>query len=217
MVASSMGPDQQDPEGPPVSPIEHAIREHLAADRGLAAVTLAIGSYGEELFGFMLAFARNDADADDLFSELCERLWSKLPQFGQRSSFRTWSYAIARNLVRDESRARERRRGRDVALSDAPEIHKLAQDVRTTTVQHLRSDAKARLEELRAALEPDDRTLLILSVDRHMGWREIAEVMSDGEPDDKELARISARLRKRFERIKARLRDQVLAKRARES
>lgn len=210
-----MEPDGRESDRPAATPIERAIREHVEAARWLEATTLGIESYGPELFGYMFAFARNDADADDLFAELCARLWTKLPQFGLRSSYRTWSYAVARNLVRDEVRARERLRGRQVALSDAPEVMRVAEQVRTTTVQHLRTDVKQRLEELRAALEPDDRTLLILSLDRGMSWREIAEVMSEDDPDDKELVRVSARLRKRFERIKARLREHVLATRSR--
>ena len=35
----------------------------------------------------------------DVFSALCERVWRKLPEFRWQSSFRTWAYAIARNLA----------------------------------------------------------------------------------------------------------------------
>jgi RNA polymerase sigma-70 factor (ECF subfamily) len=72
---------------------------------------------------------------------------------------------------------------------------------------YLRSEAKRRLEDLRAALDEEDRTLLILRVDRRMHWRDIAQVMADGVVDEGELVRTAAKLRKRFERIKERLRE----------
>jgi RNA polymerase sigma-70 factor (ECF subfamily) len=52
----------------------------------------------------------------------------------------------------------------------------------------------------RARLSPEERALLVLRLDRDLAWREVATVLSaDGEPVDE------AALRKRFERLKAKL------------
>ena len=61
---------------------------------------------------------------------------------------------------------------------------------------------------LRDHLPTDDQTLLILRVDRDLSWNEVALVMTyDGEaPTDDRVKRESARLRKRFELVKDRLR-----------
>lgn len=57
-----------------------------------------------------------------------------------------------------------------------------------------------RLARLRSALDPEERTLLVLRLDRELSWNEVAEVLSsEGEPLD------SAAVRKRFERVKAKL------------
>jgi RNA polymerase sigma-70 factor (ECF subfamily) len=61
----------------------------------------------------------------------------------------------------------------------------------------MRTDVKQGVAKLRERLDPDDQTLLILRVDRDLSWREVADVMGLGEPA----------LRKRFERIKTRLRE----------
>ena len=197
-------------EGPdPPSPLEATIRARADAGDVRAATTAAIEGYGPELLGYLYALARDEADAQDLFADLCERLFRKLPEFRWQSSFRTWAYAIARNLLRDSQRDARRRRARVLAISDAPEIAHVAETVRSTTLMYLRSEAKRRLEDLRATLDEEERTLLILRVDRRMSWREIVQVMSDDADDDAELVRTAARLRKRFERIKERLRESM--------
>jgi RNA polymerase sigma-70 factor (ECF subfamily) len=59
---------------------------------------------------------------------------------------------------------------------------------------------RERLDRLRAALDPEERTMLVLRVDKGLPWNEIATVLArDGEEAT------PAALRKRFERLKAKL------------
>jgi RNA polymerase sigma-70 factor (ECF subfamily) len=73
----------------------------------------------------------------------------------------------------------------------------------------LKSEVKSRMAELRQHLPPDDQALLVLRVNRRLDWREIAHIMLDGAEtaDDAVLAREAARLRKRFQLVKERLRE----------
>jgi len=64
-----------------------------------------------------------------------------------------------------------------------------------------REHASARLEAARAALDREDQQLLVLRIDRKLAWADIADVMSIE----------ASALRKRFERIKQRLRAEVAA------
>src|SRR4051812_4990922 len=159
------------------------------------AATLAIREYGPELLGYLFAVARDEQVATEVFSVVLEDVWRGLPGFAWLSSFRTWAYAVARNAllrhVRDGARGR-----RHVPLSDAAALEQLAVQLRTTTLPHLRSEIKDRARRLREQLDPDEQTLLILRVDRRMTWLEIATVMDVA----------AATLRKRYERIIARLR-----------
>jgi RNA polymerase sigma-70 factor (ECF subfamily) len=166
------------------------------------AATLAIREYGPEVLGFLVAVLRSNEEAAEVFAQFCEDLWAGLPRFRWESSMRTWAYALARHAAFAFRRDPLRRRG--VALSDHPEVGEIEARARTATATYLRSDAKSRVARLRASLEPDDQTLLILRIDRQMSWNDIAVVM--GGDDDVEVSRCAATLRKRFERVKDRLR-----------
>ena len=160
--------------------------------------------YGAEIFGWMLATLSSDTDAADAFSLFSEDLWKSLARHQGRCSMRTWCYMLARCAV---SRVLEARAGgRTVALSDAP-ISGVAAQVREATLSYLRTDVKQRVRSLREQLDPDDQMLLVLRVDKDLGWREIAIVMFGDGVAEPELARHAARLRKRFERVKAQLRE----------
>jgi RNA polymerase sigma-70 factor (ECF subfamily) len=159
---------------------------------------------GAEIFGWMLATLSSDTDAADAFSLFSEDLWKSLARHQGRCSMRTWCYMLARCAV---SRVLEARAGgHTVALSDAP-ISGVAAQVREATHSYLRTDVKQRVRSLREQLEPDDQMLLVLRVDKDLGWRDIAIVMFGDGAGDPALARHAARLRKRFERVKTQLRE----------
>jgi len=191
--------------------LEEGIRAACAAADWERAATLAIEGYGDELFRFLLALARDQSGADDAFSLLSESVWRALPGFRWESSFRTWAYTLARHawfrLLRDPHRRADRRLG----LSDAPSLAQAVAAVRTRTITYLRTESRDKLEKLRATLAPEDQALLILRVGRTMAWPEIARVLAD--PDEPlgpgDLERRAARLRKRFQRIKDDLRAQL--------
>jgi RNA polymerase sigma-70 factor, ECF subfamily len=167
-------------------------------------VERVLQDHGAEIFGWMLATLSSDTDAADAFSLFAEELWKSLARHQGRCSIRTWCYMLARCAVARVLEARAG--GRTVALSDAP-ISDVAAQVREATLSYLRTDAKQRIRSLREQLEPDDQTLLVLRVDKDMGWRDIAIVMFGADAGVAELARHAARLRKRFERVKAQLRE----------
>lgn len=190
-------------------PDESDIREAWDAGHLDRAATLILERYGQELLGFLHAMARPPLDPDELFSETCERLWKKLPEFRWQSSIRTWAYVIARNLLRSGFRAKLGPKGRIDPLPSS-EFSDLIAKARSSTPPHIRTRAKDRLHEIRQKLDPDDQTLLILRVDRGMAWKDIAEVIVD-ENDDRSASQRAAALRKRFARLKERLREEMQA------
>lgn len=199
-------PQPADPE----AALAEAVQASLAAGDVDRATTLVVQFYGPQILGYLTAMARVEADARDAFSQFCEDLWRGLTGFRWRSSLRTWSYTLARNALHRQWAAAPQRHGPHVALSEAPELGALAARARTTTLESMRTDARSRFAALRDALDPDDRTLLILRVDRRMAWRDIAEVLgADLEPAA--LKRRCVALRKRFERLKETLGAQLRA------
>src|SRR5208283_822901 len=101
-----------------------------------------------------------------------------------------------------------RRRGRQVSLSRAGPLSAIEQKIRTATLAAARTETRSRMSRLRESLPPEDQTLIILRVNRKLDWKEIAQVMVyEGETvADDVLAREAARLRKRYQLAKDRLR-----------
>jgi RNA polymerase sigma-70 factor, ECF subfamily len=188
--------------------LEKEVRALMERGHHDAAATLLVRSHGPELFGFLVAIHRSRGDASDCFSEVCEILWRKLPEFVWDHSLRTWAYAVARNVSRTHRRAAGRRLHRE-APGGVSTIEGVAQAVRTGTLSFLRTEKKSRLQALRDELPQDERMLLILRVDRRLEWVEIARVLvgDDGPVDTESLKREAARLRKRFQLVKDQLRD----------
>lgn len=186
--------------------IEAEIRAAAERRDGKAATALALTAYGPEILGYLLAVLRDDQRAEEVYSDFAEDVVRGMAGFRCESSARTWMYTIARHAC-TRHLARERRR-RTVALSSAPEALDLVAHARTPTPPHARTAAREGIERLRRTLRPDDQTLLILRIDRGMAWLDIARVLAgpDAPPDEAELRAQAAKLRKRFERLKERLR-----------
>jgi RNA polymerase sigma-70 factor (ECF subfamily) len=165
------------------------------------AATRAIEGYGAELYGFLISLIGNESDAADIFSQVGEDLWKGLPSFGLGCSMRTWLYLLARHAAARFRRSPWNRRTGDSQL-DA-----VVERIRTGTQPWLRTDVKDRFRALRESLDDDDRSLLVLRVDRGLAWEEVAQVMLGVEvPESAVLARETDRLRKRYQLLKDELR-----------
>ena len=130
-----------------------------------------------------------------------------MPSFALGCSVRTWLYVLARHAAARFRRSPWNRRTGDSHLEAVVDL------VRTRTQPWLRTDVKDRFRALRDSLDPDDRSLLVLRVDRGLSWEEVARVtLSLEAPDADVLGRETDRLRKRYQLLKDDLR-----KRAREA
>lgn len=185
---------------------ESEIRNAWDAGDFDGAMTRAFERYANELFGFLRGLSRDEAQADEAFSAMCERIWRGLPKFRWDSSFRVWAYRIARNeflrTTRDVSRARKA-----IPISQIPSVSRIVAQVRSTTPVHQRADVHDRFAAARAQLEPDDLVLLGMRIEHQMPWDQIALVLAGD--DEKPTTSEVAALRKRFERLKTKLRDIV--------
>lgn len=160
------------------------------------AATTTIRGYGPELLGYIGSVVRDDTTAADVFAQTCEDVWRGLGTFRRESAVRTWTYRLAWHAISRHFRDPHRRRQEPLSTGRAAE---LAVEVRSTTALHLRQTGHDALVEMRAQLTPDEQTLLVLRIDRDLTWPEIARILDEGE----------ATLRKRFERLKDRLRDEA--------
>jgi RNA polymerase sigma-70 factor (ECF subfamily) len=151
---------------------------------------------------------RDESAAREAFAMFSEDLWRGLPNFGERSTVRVWAYALARHAAIRLQSSPHRKRERNVPLSAREALSKLADRVRTDTAPFLRTEFKTRVAALRARLSEEDRTLLVLRVDRGLEWGEVARVFLALEKpiSERVLAAEAVRLRKRFQLVKAKIR-----------
>lgn len=195
-----------------MSRIDHAaftaqLLELLRAGRTAEAATAAIQTYGPEIYALFASIQRNEQDAGEVFSLFCELLWRGLIGFEGRALFRTWIYTIAWNA---SSRYRAQQRARREELSPDSRLAQLAEEVRVTTMSRLRREQRTTIQALRETLPVEDQLLLILRVERELEWTDLVRVMNPHmELDEATLQRESARLRKRFQAVKERLRELV--------
>lgn len=183
---------------------EASIRELHASGHTHDAVTLAIETYGDEVYGFLASRLRDDDLAADAFAQACEDLYTSIVAFEWRCSMRTWIYKLAHSAAAREIRSAHRR----VPLSQVSDV---ADRVASRTREYLRTQVKDGFTALRDELAPEDQTLLILRVDRDLDWNEVAEVLSGRELGADDQKRAAARLRQRFKTIKDQLRQRAIA------
>jgi RNA polymerase sigma-70 factor, ECF subfamily len=188
--------------------LDDRVRALLAAGDAAGAVTEALRVLGPDVLGFLYGVLRNDADADEVFAVVSERLWRSLASFQWRCSLRTWSHVIAgHEIERFHRGARRHVQGR-VPISQLAEV---IAAVRTETRSGERAARQDALARLREELSEEERALLVLRVDRELPWDEIALTLSE-DPEhcpDEERQRLSRCLRKRFQKLKERLADRA--------
>jgi RNA polymerase sigma-70 factor, ECF subfamily len=192
----------------PTADVEETIQDAFRAGDYARAATRALEVYGPELLSFLIARLRSESDGEEAFAMFAEALWKGLPSFELRCSVRCYLYTLARNSAARYASSPHNRRKRHVSLaSENGALAALIDGARSATQLHKRTDVKSKVRALRDGLAADDQLLLILYIDRALPWREVAMVMNEqGETlDEHALAREAARLRKRYERVKAEL------------
>ncbi len=172
------------------------------AEKAPTAETV-LTAHGPEVFGFLTVMLRDPIAAREVYAQFAEDIWRGLPGFRAESSVRTWVYVVARHAALRFQRTRGQAWA--IPLDDSSEADRVA--FRQTVSRH-GTTTRELLARIRAALSPDDQALLTLRIDRELEWNEVARVFLADQPDPGAdvVARKTAALRKRFERLKTEIR-----------
>jgi RNA polymerase sigma-70 factor (ECF subfamily) len=188
---------------------EQAIRDACERRDWGEAAKQALSVYEVEVYSFLCARLRSEADAHEVFAQVREDMWRGLEGFQWRCSLRTWLYTLARNAAVRFERSPANQAARRRRMSQVTEPEAMA---RSRTRPYLRTDVKDRFAALRASLSADEQTLLVLRIDRGMGWEEVVRVFyGDESLDEAEVRRKSVNLRQRFRTLKRRLTELAAA------
>jgi RNA polymerase sigma-70 factor (ECF subfamily) len=146
-----------------------------AQDGSVRAFELLISSHLPQVRRFARAFARSDSDAEDLAQEALVKVYKSLRSFRFQSAFKTWLYAVVRNVFFDSTRSRA---GRERSLEEPlPEDHsRVASSHESADEGIARAQQRDKLWSALRQLPPEFRTAVVLfDVEGH-SYEEVAAI-----------------------------------------
>lgn len=165
----------------------HLLAQHLDGDsRAFAAL---VERYRAPIYGYLLRSGVSEAVADDLFQETFLRVHLSAARFRADSSFKTWLFTIAANLMRSHYRRQKVRRilvswwkpsTSDGGVDGAPDVQAFdpPDDALPQDLQMEADDDMAWLSDELAKLPQRWRQAIILTKVEEMTLEEAAAVMS---------------------------------------
>ena len=196
--------------------IDDEVRALLKDGDVSGATTVVIRKLGPEVLGFLCGVV-GDSDGNEVFSPWSVRLWRSLTTFRHVCSIRTWCYLLARREITRFKRG-EKKHGE--GRQPISQLEDVLEQARTESRSVAATAKQQQIARLRQELTEEDRMILTLRYDRELAWQDIARAFVDetpGEADaaetisEDELKREAARLRKRFQLVKQRLKSRAQA------
>ncbi len=123
-------------------------------DSGIVEI---IREYKDGLILYLCGFTDNIYTAEDLMEDTFVKLVTKKPRFSGKSTFKTWLYAIARNVALDHQRKTACHRA--VSLDDLPQLPADEADLEWAYFQEAR---KVMVHKALRQLKPEYRQILYL-------------------------------------------------------
>lgn len=135
----------------------------------LAAFEELVRRHQHRLYNFVFRMSGNSAVAEELTQAALVRAWKALAGFRGRSSFKTWLYRIATNLVMNY-------RTRTRPVEELTEAIPAPESVQPEA-EYRRHQQEREVRAALAKLPSDQRLALVLSAYEGQSYRQIATVM----------------------------------------
>lgn len=135
------------------------------------ALTDIIRDYRDGLLLYLNGIVQNITIAEELTEDVFVKLVMKRPRFSAESSFKTWLYAIGRNLAISYIR---RQKHIHISLENCPE---LTDDEKNLERQYIQKEQKIILHNAMKALKPEYRQVLWLIYFEGFSQKETARIM----------------------------------------
>lgn len=182
---------------------EELMRAVQAGDE--AAFPLLYRRYERRLLAFLVPYVGHLALAEDILQETFLRVFRQRASYEPRGAFRTWIFAIARNLALDQLRRRRSLRESTSPFGDESRVgggpERLLDPAPDPLGVLAGRDAATALRAALRELTEEDRAVILLSRLEGLRYREIAEILGSTEGAVKVRAhRALLALRKRLRR-----------------
>jgi RNA polymerase sigma-70 factor, ECF subfamily len=159
-----------------------------------------IERYQQRLYRYLLFLTGDSALADDLFQETWIRVLERGHQYNAKNKFESWLFAIARNLVIDESRRKKMSSLEELGDPDSNQPYEPPDERARSALQLLVARESEQVVQLSLLKIPAYyREVLLLRFHEELGLEEIAAVLSAP------LSTVKSRLYRGLEALKAAL------------
>ncbi len=155
------------------------VKRHLSGDQD--AIRELYGKHIPAVFNFINRLAPAGTDVENLTQEAFVRAWNHLKRYDRSKPFKTWLFAIAKNVLFDDLKKRKtvgfsflNADSDAFASADVPDERPLPDEILA------RAQADAKVGELLKRLSAEQAAAVVLHVFEDMTFAEIGEVL--GEP-----------------------------------
>ncbi|MCR4887649.1 MAG: RNA polymerase sigma factor [Ruminococcus sp.] len=154
-------------------------RRFLAGDReGLAEI---VREYSDGLILYINSFVQNICVSEEIAEDVFVEIALKKPRYSEKSSFKTWLYAVARHTAIDCIKRYSR-------ISDIPvdEMYELS-DETNLEKDYIKDEQRIQLHRAISSLSPDYSQVLHLVYFENFSYSESAGIMRKSERQIKNL------------------------------
>ncbi len=148
-------------------------------DNGLSEI---VGDHKDGLILYLNQFVNNFCVAEELTEDTFFRLITKKPKFSGKSSFKSWLYAIGRNVAVDYIRHNSK-----IMNTPIEEMDNYISDGKSLEQAYITEESKKVLHSALAKLTPDYRRVLWLVYFEDFSNHEVAVVMKKNDRQIKNL------------------------------
>ena len=131
-----------------------------------------VQEYKDGLMLYLNSFTENIHIAEDLTEDTFVKLIAKRPRFSGKSAFKTWLYAIGRNLALDYLRKNAK-----LPMVSAEEVLLLIADEADVAQNYLRTEQKLQVHKAMAQLKVEYRQVLYLVYFEEFQNAQVASVL----------------------------------------
>lgn len=157
-------------------------------DGDFAAFEQLVEIHQRSVIGTVAKMLGNPAEAEDIAQQVFIRVWKSASRYEPQARFTTWLFTIARNLVFNEVRRRQRKP--TVSVQEREETtHRVVEDTQAVSPgdELLRAEMEAAIDRAIEALPEKQRLAVVLRRYEEMPYEEIGAVLSMSVPAVKSL------------------------------
>ncbi len=160
-------------DGTPVQAREEAALARRARDGDAQAFATLYDRYFERVYRYVYYRVREEAEAEDVTSDVFFRALRAMPRYEPRQPFLAWLYRIARNAIIDRARATRPR----LSFEDALAHPDSGDHVVDPDAQLLATDRRARLRAALANLTTEQQEVVVLRFVEGLSAAEVGKIM----------------------------------------